>query len=341
MRRELICLAPASPPRLQLRNTETPVPKRGEVRVRVEATSINPIDARRASGYGRRLLGLKGAASFPRVLGNDLAGRVEAVGADVTALEPGQRVYGLVATGKAGGAHASQVVVPQSLLRAAPDGVDAASLAVLPYSFTTMWLALRSTGLDAANAAGKRVLVHGAAGALGRLALQTLKGWGCRVSAICDVGKGYECRALGAEHAVERGPNAITSLPADFDVVLNFASWDDDLALASRLGSNALGQATTVHPLLGHFDQLGWVRGALASGRDKKAVRAAVQQRSPQARYGWTIFKPDAQALAALDAGVRERRLSLPVGLSLPLEKAAAAFAHVAAGQAGRAVLLP
>jgi NADPH:quinone reductase-like Zn-dependent oxidoreductase len=185
------------------------------------------------------------------------------------------------------------------------------------------------------------VLVHGAAGALGRLALQLLSRWGCRITAICDAGKAEECRALGAEHAVERGPDAIRSLPADFDVVLNFASWDDEAALASRLGSGALGHATTVHPLLGHFDQLGWVRGALASRRDAQAVRKAVRQRSPRARYGWTIFKPDREALAALEIGVRERRLSLPVGTSAPLDKAAAAFAHVAAGQAGRAVLLP
>jgi NADPH:quinone reductase-like Zn-dependent oxidoreductase len=247
----------------------------------------------------------------------------------------------LVATGKAGGAHASHVLVPESLLLAAPDGVDATSLAVLPYSFTTMWIALRSMQLSASNAAGKRVLVHGAAGALGRLALQVLAGWGSRVTAICDVGKADDCRALGAPHAVERGPNAIASLPADFDVVLNFATWDDELALASRLCSEALGHATTVHPLLGNFDQLGWVRGALASRRDAKAVRSAVQRRSPRARYVWTIFKPDPEALAALGAGVRERRFSLPVGLSVPFEKAGMAFAHLSAGKAGRAVLLP
>ena len=341
MRRELICLEPASPPRLQVRNGELPLPGRDQVLVRVEASSVNPIDARRAGGYGQRLLGLKGAAKFPLVLGNDLAGRVESVGPDVATFAPGQRVYGLVGTGKAGGAHASMVVVPEAQLLAAPNSADAASLAVLPYSFTTMWLALRGAQLSASNAAGKRVLVHGAAGALGRLALQLLSGWGSRITAICDVGKAQECRALGAEHAVERGPNAIASLPADFDVVLNFASWDDELALASRLGTHALGHATTVHPLLGNFDKLGWVRGALASARDKKAVRTAVQQRSPHARYAWTIFKPDPEALAALEIGVRERRLSLPVGLQVPLEKAAAAFAHLAAGKPGRAVLLP
>jgi hypothetical protein len=168
-----------------------------------------------------------------------------------------------------------------------------------------------------------------------------LSAWGSRVTAICDIGKSEDCRALGALHTVERGPDAIDSLPTDFDAVLNFASWDDEVALASRLGSQALGHATTVHPLLGHFDRLGWVRGALASRRDFAAVRAAVRQRAPNARYAWTIFKPDPDALVALEAGLRKRQLSLPVGLSVPLDRADAAFAHVAAGKPGRAVLLP
>ena len=155
----------------------------------VQATAVNPIDARRASGYGRRLLGLKGAATFPLVLGNDLAGVVEAVGTGVTRFAPGQRVFGVVATGKEGGAHASHVVVPQEQLRAAPAEVDLETLAVLPYSFSTMWLALRSSGLDAANAAGMRVLVNGASGALGQLSLQLLRAWGGEVTAICGRGK--------------------------------------------------------------------------------------------------------------------------------------------------------
>lgn len=341
MRRELICAEPATPPRLEVRTCDVPVARPGQVLVRVEATSVNPIDARRSGGYGRRLLGLKGAGRFPLMLGNDLAGRVEAVGAGVSKIAPGQRVFGLTATGKGGGAHATHVVVPQAQVQPAPDDVESPALAALPYSFTTMWLAVRSTGLTAASAIGRRVLVHGAAGALGRLSLQLLSSWGCHVTAICGVGTADECRALGARHAVERGPDAIRSLPADFDVVLNFASWDDELALASRLGGEALGHATTVHPLLGHFDRLGWVRGALASRRDAAAVRAAVRRRSPGARYGWTIFKPDAEALAELAAGVRERRYALPLGPRVRFEQAAAAFAHVAAGEAGRAVLLP
>jgi NADPH:quinone reductase-like Zn-dependent oxidoreductase len=318
-----------------------PEPGRGEVLVRVQATSVNPIDARRASGYGQRLLCLKGAGHFPLVLGNDLVGHVQALGPGASGFTVGERVFGLVATGRQGGAHASHVVVPQALLRPAPAGMAATALAALPYSFTTMWLAVGAAGLHRAHAAGRKVLVLGAAGALGRLSLQLLSSWGCSITAICAAGTTAECRALGAGVALERGPTVIGQLPDDFDVALNFASWDEDIALASRLGSAALGQATTVHPLLGHFDRLGWLKGALACQHDKQQVQAAVRQRCATARYAWTTFKPNGHALDELAACLGATRLSLPVGLCAGLEQADRAFAHVAAGRPGRAVLNP
>jgi len=341
MRRELICTEPATPPRLAVRSAELPHAGPGQVLVRVQASAVNPIDAKRAGGYGRRLLGLKGAATFPLVLGNDLAGTVEAQGTGVTRFRHGQRVFGLLATGKAGGTHASHVVVPQALLRPAPDDTDPAALAVLPYSFTTMWLALRSAGLTAANASGARVLVHGASGGLGRLALQVLVPWGSRVTAICGRGQRQACLDLCADVAVERGSGGIASLPTNFDAVLNFANWDDDALLASRLGRSAMGLATTVHPLLANFDQRGWLGGAWPSRRAWKQVHSVVSSRAPAANYAWTIFKPDHEALDALAEGVRIRRFTLPIGIAVPLDNAIAAFDHVSSGQPGRAVLLP
>ena len=156
------------------------------------------------------------------MLGNDIAGVVETVGTGVTGFAPGQRVFGLAGTGKQGGAHASHVVVPQEQLRAAPEEFDMETLAVLPYSFSTMWLALRSSGLSAANATSRPVLVNGASGGLGQLSLQILRAWGAEVTAICGRDKGADCLALGAASAVERGPASIASLPSHFHVVLNF-----------------------------------------------------------------------------------------------------------------------
>jgi len=122
--------------------------------------------------------------------------------------------------------------------------------------------------------------------------------------------------------------------------VLNFANWDDDALLASRLGASALGHATTVHPLLSNFDRLGWLGGAWACRGDWSRVRAVVASRAPKASYAWTIFKPDRVALDALAEGVRARRLALPIGIARPFDDAIAAFDHVSKGKAGRAVLL-
>jgi NADPH:quinone reductase-like Zn-dependent oxidoreductase len=341
MRRELASAEAAWPPRLAVRSVELPQPGTGEVLVCVQATSVNPIDVKRAAGYGRRLLALKGAARFPLVLGNDVAGVVESIGAGVTRLKRGQRVFGLVGTGRAGGAHASHVVVPQDLLLPAPDDADPTALAVLPYSFTTMWLALRSTGITPSSAQGTRVLINGASGGLGRLAMQVLRHWGTEITAICGKGQGQAGLNLGAEVAVERGPACIQSLPSDFDAVLNFANWDDDAQLASRLGARAMGPATTVHPLLANFDRLGWLGGAWASRRDWKRVHAIVASRAPKAHYAWTLFKPDRDALQALAEGVRARRLALPVGLAKSFDNAIAAFDHMSGGHPGRAVLQP
>jgi len=341
LRSELTCDTWSQRPQLTVRRTAMPRPGTGQVLVRVDATSVNPIDVKRAAGYGRRLLGLKGAAKLPVVLGNDLAGVVEEVGPGASRFTRNQAVFGLVGTGRAGGAHASHVVVSQEQLLAAPASMASTSLAVLPYSFTTMWLALASTGLRPSNATGARVLINGANGGLGRLALHLLGAWGSRVTAICAQETRQYCLELGAELAVERGPGCIESLPADYHVVLNFGSWDDDASLTSRLRVDATGHATTVHPLLANFDRLGWLQGALASRRDWTSVRSLVARRAPRARYSWTVFKPDREALETLAHGVRERGLSLPVGLTVQFEAAEAAFEHVASGKAGRAVFLP
>jgi len=341
MLRELICVEPATPPRLSIRTREVPRPAAGQVLVRVEATSINPIDAKRATGYGRRLLGLKGAGRFPLVLGNDVAGVVEEVGAGVTRFQRGQQVFGLVATGKSGGAHASHVLVSESNLMAAPKGSDLQMLATLPYSFTTMWLAVHSAGLREATAASKKVLISGASGALGRLALPLLREWHCDITAICNPSQSGDAISLGASQAVERDTPAVAALAPEFDAVLNFGAWQSDPMLVAKLGPKALGYATVVHPLMENFERLGWLRGAVASLRDFKGMQAAARARSGTANYAWTLFRPDRDALSTLEAGVRRGIYSLPVGIAKPFEAASAVFDHVAQGRPGRGILLP
>lgn len=337
---QLLCLAPGNPAKFAIRPRELPDPRRGQVRVRLEASSVNPIDTKRASGYGQRLLALKGAGRFPLVLGNDLAGVVEAVGGQDATWKPGDRVYGLIPTGSQG-AHASHVLAQSAHLRAAPAHLAPCELAALPYTFTTLWLALKSVGLHQGNARGKAVLVHGASGGLGQLALQVLRLWGARVTAVCSSEHVRTCVALGATTVIDRTRLPLSSLPRCHDVSLNFAHWQDDGELIRRLKPGAMGHATTVHPLLESFDVHGWIQGGWRAYRAWAAMRQhAVATAGPATRYAWVVFRPDAHALDALAQRVRAPAgLRLPIGLTTPLQHGDQAFAHVAQRRAGRAIL--
>ena len=333
-----MCLGPETGGGFEIREFPRGRPAAGEIEVAVEAASVNPIDVRRAEGYGRRLLSLMGASRFPMTLGNDFAGTIVAVGERVTAFAVGDHVYGVKPVSR-DGSHASHVVVNAARARKAPARSSAQDLAALPYGFITMWLAARAAGLTRESAAGKKVLVHGASGGLGTLALQTLSAWGARVTAIAKVSDFSACREAGAVEVVDRTQNPFAGLRGVFDATLNFATWDDEAALLSCLREGALGHATTVHPLVQNFDEAGWVGGAIRTLNQKREMR----KRLPKGvrNYGWVLFRPEAEALSEMARLAELGRLSLPIGTRTPLREAAEAFAHVRRRQAGRALLIP
>ena len=210
-RTALVCLGPGAPVPLRVRQTPRRNPAADEVAITVAAASVNPIDVRRAEGYGLRLLSLLGAGKFPMVLGNDFVGTVASVGAQVSTFKPGDRVYGVKPT-SSDGTHASHILVKAALVLQAPDGSNLQALAAIPYSFVTMWLAVRGAGLTRENAPGRRVLVHGAAGGLGTLALQMLTTWGAKITAIARPPTMAGCLAAGAIEVLDGTKQPFASL---------------------------------------------------------------------------------------------------------------------------------
>ncbi|MGV2290788.1 alcohol dehydrogenase catalytic domain-containing protein [Trinickia sp. YCB016] len=336
---KLLCLRPADPIALETRRTAMPRPGKGEVLVRVEATSVNPIDVKRAKGYGRRLLSLKGAGKYPLSLGNDFAGEIVSVGAGVSPWLPGDRVMGLVPTGKKGGAHATHLTVNARLVRPTVGGLASNELAAFPYTFTTLWLALRGAGINEGNTKGRNVLVHGASGGLGQLALQVLGAWGASVTAICSKANIDLCRNLGATSVWDRTRGRLDELPDYFDACLNFGAWEDEATLLSRLRQGALGYATTVHPLLSNIDRCGLLLGAWRSRQDWRCMQSLAEAKGAQ--YRWIIFQPDGNALDMLHQFLTKGALTLSVGVSVPFSDAKLAFEHAAQHKKGRAILLP
>ncbi len=199
-----------------------PVPGRGQVLVRVAATSVNASDSRlRGQRFPRGfapLVGLAMGYRRPRrtVLGGVFSGVVEAVGRDVVDWRPGQAVVGT--TGMGMGAHAELVAVAPSRLVAKPDGVTHTEAAGVVFGGTAaLWFLRDLAGISD----GSTVLVLGAGGAVGTNAVQLARLLGGRVTAVTSAGNADLIASLGADRVIERGSVDLAALAGGFDVVLD------------------------------------------------------------------------------------------------------------------------
>jgi len=203
---------------LEPRVTELPAPvaKEREVLVRVHATSVNPIDWKQASGRYRPLL----TAAFPFVPGYDLAGVVEALGPGVTGFAVGQRVHTRL-SGRAGGANAELVRAGLDVLRPMPEGMDFEQAAGLPLAGMTALQGLRDVGGLPMTGARQRVLIIGASGGVGHLAVQLAAAAGAQVTGVCSARNAGLVRRLGASSVIDYGtPDAYAGVPP-FDLVFD------------------------------------------------------------------------------------------------------------------------
>lgn len=195
------------PEAVEVVEAEVPEPRAREVRIKVAASALNPVDAGTRSGAF-------GGAGRQVGLGWDVAGTVDAVGV-ATAWNVGDEVvaldYGMT---KPVGAHAEYVVVPTDAVALAPTTADAAHAATLPLNALTA-----AQGLDLLELTpGQSLLVTGAAGAVGGYAVQLAVHQGVSVTALAREGDEEFVRSLGAAHAT---PGGIA--PAGFDAVFDAA----------------------------------------------------------------------------------------------------------------------
>jgi NADPH:quinone reductase-like Zn-dependent oxidoreductase len=203
-----------SPDALELREVGKPVAADNEVLVRVHAAAVNAYDwhLMRGDPYLARLtLGLGGPKM--KIRGRDFAGRVEAVGRDVTRFRPGDEVFG-----EADGAFAEYVCVPGNVLEAKPANLTFEQSAAMPLAGNTALMGLRDAGRVQP---GQQVLVNGASGGVGTFAVQIAKSFGADVTGVCSTRNVDLVRSIGADHVIDYTRADFTRNGRRYDVVFD------------------------------------------------------------------------------------------------------------------------
>jgi NADPH:quinone reductase-like Zn-dependent oxidoreductase len=203
------------------RLVDTDIPAIGpqDVLVRVRAAALNPYDWHMLRGDPRiaRLFGVGLTRPKHRIAGIDGAGVVESVGADVSAVEPGDEVLGFCH-----GSFAEYAQADADRLVPKPAGMSFEQAAALPMAGSTALRGIRETG---EVSAGQRVLVNGAGGGIGTFAVQIAVALGAEVTGVCSTGNVDLVRSLGAAHVVDYTVEDFTADPGagrgPYDVILD------------------------------------------------------------------------------------------------------------------------
>jgi NADPH:quinone reductase-like Zn-dependent oxidoreductase len=296
------------PEALQLVERPSPEPGTGLVLVRVKAAGINPVDlAVRSGAYP--LLG-----EPPFTVGWDISGTIEVVGQAANGFAVGDEVFGMPLFPGQAAAYAEEVAAPANELAPKPRSLDHAKAGALPLAGLTAWQGLvRAAGLSA----GQRVLIHGAGGGVGHLAVQIAKALGATVLATASADKAEFVRSLGADDVIDYRKSDFVERARDVDVALETIGGDHatDTVKAIREG------------------------GVLVSLLNvPEAAIAAAAKRG--IRIERILVRPDRAGLIELGRLADAGKLKVHLAKIFPLDQAAAAHAFQATKPLGKVVLM-
>jgi NADPH:quinone reductase-like Zn-dependent oxidoreductase len=310
---------------LRAEEVDTPIPGDEEVLIRVRAASVNPMDVHLLRGrplLARLALGLR-RPKMDRP-GVDVAGEVEAVGAKVTGFRPGDRVFGACR-----GAFAEFATAAEGRLCAMPPSLSFEDAAALPVAGVTALQGLRDVGKVAP---GQAVMVIGAGGGIGSLALQIAIAAGACVTAVCSPRHADLARALGAERAIDYQREDFTRSGGRYDLIFDLAGTRTFSAMRRILapeGTIVLGGIAGGRPALGWMARWG-----------VRILIGMVRARFSTQRLAFVGAKMHKEDLAELARLVAEGKVKPAIGARYALADAGAALAYVAGGHAGGKVIV-
>lgn len=195
---------------LNITEVDKPTAKAGEVLIKIAATTVNPLDIKIRSGMMQQIM----PVTFPYIPGLDVAGTVEAVGEGVSRIKKGDKVF----ASSFGGTYAEYICTNEAVVCPMPGNVGFNEAASLVTPLTTAYSLLVET---AALQPGQKLLVHGAAGAVGSVMVQVAKAIGAYVIGTASARGVALVTSLGADEAIDYTSQDFSQLVSDVDVVID------------------------------------------------------------------------------------------------------------------------
>jgi len=231
---------------LQFKEVEKPSPKDGKILVRIHAASVNALDRHllRSKPSLLRIITRSGLLKpkDPR-LGVDIAGRVEAVGNNVTQFQPGDEVFGV-----AWGGFAEYACAAESKLALKPANLSFEAAAAVPVAALTALQGLRDTGQIQP---GQKVVIQGASGGVGTFAVQIAKSFGAEVTAVCSTRNVDMVRSIGADQVIDYTQEDFTRNGQRYDLILAVNGYHPILAYRRALSPKGVyvlaGEGSNAH----------------------------------------------------------------------------------------------
>ena len=271
---------------LNYTDVERPEPQSGEVLVKVHVAAVNPADWKIRDGMGE-MFGLK----LPLILGGDIAGTIEEVGLEVENFKQGDAVYGMTVSGGFSGAYAEYALAKADAIAPKPESINFEEAAAIPIAALTAWQAM----FNLANlSSGQRILIAGASGGVGSMAVQLAKAKGAFVIGTASGKNEQFVRDLGADEFVDYTRQPFEEVVKDVDVVFDTVGDDTQERAFQTLKKG------------------GFLVTSAQTPSEEKAKEFGVEA-------AFVFCKPNAEQLAEINRLIEEGKLKIHIETVLPL----------------------
>ncbi len=306
---------------LEVKEVEKPTPKDNEVLIKVQAAAVNAADWRLLKGdpfVVRLMAGLLKPKN--KILGADMAGRVEAIGRSVKKFQPGDEVFGDL-SGCGWGAFAEYVCADENALALKPVNMTFEQAASVPMAAVTALQGLRDKGQVQP---GQKVLINGASGGVGSFAVQIAKSFGAEVTAVCSPRNLDRARAMGADQVIDYTQEDFTQNGQHYDLIIAANGYHSISAY-----KRALSPQGTYVMLGGSGAQIfqGMVLGPWMSMTGSK-------------KMGNLLAKPNAQDLAFMKELLEAGKIVPVIDRCYPLSEVPEALRYLGEGHATGKVVI-